>query len=478
MREGTLQDKLRGPWLVWMVFALVLLIMPQLFRTNFDLTILCQIGIVIISCVSFYLLLGEGGMLSFGHAVYTGMGGYFVIHALSIWGKGHYFIPVTLLPLVGGLGSLSLSFFLGYVSTRQSGTTFAMITLGTSELIASMALMFSDFFGGEAGLSANRVTGHEVLGITFGPQIEVYYLIVVYCFVSVLLMYHFTQTPLGILLNAVRDNPMRVGFIGYNTRRIRWYAFMISGFFAGVAGGLAALNFELVNSEVVGPVRSGAYILFTFLGGTQAFLGPIIGAVLLVLTTNLFASFTKAWLLYLGLIFYISVMYLPGGIASVVMRHFEAIKALTRLHLWGQGAVRTPGGHVNDQAKAIALKILKSYIYILLTLIPLLVGVSLIIEMLYQLQLGDDISLDMRFLGFSVNPLEPLLWVVVSIACGLMGMLFYRARIRTKESWIEFEELVKNYQSGQMNVEQTIHQEQQQLLQDKASGSIDVRAKS
>jgi len=133
---------------VWISFLIILLIAPHLFHSNFALTIISQIGIVIISCLSFNLLLGEGGMLSFGHAVYTGMGGYIAIHALNAWGKTEYFIPVTLLPLVGGVGSLVLATFLGFVSTRKSGTTFAMITLGTSELIASMALMFVDFFGG------------------------------------------------------------------------------------------------------------------------------------------------------------------------------------------------------------------------------------------------------------------------------------------------------------------------------------------
>ena len=96
-------------------------------------------------------------------------------------------------------------------------------------------------------------------------------------------MFAFTRTPLGRMLNAVRDNPERVEFIGYNTQRVRYLAFIIAGFFAGIAGGLAAINFEIVTAEVVGAARSGAYLLFTFLGGATFFFGPIIGAVLLVL---------------------------------------------------------------------------------------------------------------------------------------------------------------------------------------------------
>ena len=110
-----------------------------------------------------------------------------------------------------------------------------------------MSLMFPEFFGGEGGISANRVAGKPVLGITFGPQIQVYYLIAIYTFVCTAAMFAFTRTPLGRMLNAVRDNPERVEFIGYDTQRVRYFAFIIAGFFAGIAGGLAALNFEIVD---------------------------------------------------------------------------------------------------------------------------------------------------------------------------------------------------------------------------------------
>jgi branched-chain amino acid transport system permease protein len=128
------------------------------------------------------------------------------------------------------------------------------------------------------------VYGTKFLGITFGPQIQVYYLIAVYCFVCTAAMYAFTGTPLGRMLNAVRDNPERVEFVGYNTQRVRYIAFIIAGFFAGIGGGLAAINFEIVNAadSLVSGIRSGGYLLFTFLGGATFFFGPIIGAVLLV----------------------------------------------------------------------------------------------------------------------------------------------------------------------------------------------------
>jgi len=154
---------------LWLGFAVVLLAAPLMFTSNLSQTMLSQMGIAIIACLSYNLLLGQGGMLSFGHAVYSGMGSYFAIHALNAIGQGSLQLPVVLLPLVGGLAGMGFAILLGYVTTKKSGTTFSMITLGMAELVFAMSLMFFEFFGGEAGVSANRVVGGAFMGITFGP---------------------------------------------------------------------------------------------------------------------------------------------------------------------------------------------------------------------------------------------------------------------------------------------------------------------
>ena len=320
---------------IWLGFALVLLVAPWVFTSNLSMTMLSQMGIAIIACLSYNILLGQGGMLSFGHAVYTGLGSYLTIHALNAVSNGNLYIPVVLLPLVGGVAGLGFAVLLGYVTTRKSGTAFSMITLGMAELVFAMSLMFSEFFGGEAGVSGNRVVGQAFWDITFGPQRQVYYLIAIYTFVSVGLLYAFTQTPLGRILNAVRDNPERVEFIGYNTQQVRYRAFIIAGFFAGIAGGLGALNFEIVTAEVVGPARSGAYLLVTFLGGATFFFGPIIGGILMVLAFVLLSEITKAWLLYLGLVFLFMVIYAPGGLAGLIMANVRVMQV--GAHLCGHG---------------------------------------------------------------------------------------------------------------------------------------------
>ena len=280
-----------GRWVLWGLFAAVLFIAPMLWKTSFGQTMLIQMGIAIIACLAYNILLGQGGMLSFGHAVYSGLGAFCAIHTLNFIGDGRLAaLPVSLVPLVGGLSGLFFASLLGYVTTKKAGTTFAMITLGIGELVWSMSLMIPEFFGGEGGISGNRVVGKPFFGITFGSQVQVYYLIAVYCFVCTAAMFALTRTPLGRMLNAVRDNPERVEFVGYNTQVVRYIAFVVAAFFAGISGGLAALNFEIVTSEVVSGPRSGAYLLFTFLGGATFFFGPIIGGVLMVLAFVLFSE--------------------------------------------------------------------------------------------------------------------------------------------------------------------------------------------
>lgn len=256
-----------GRILIWSIFAIGLIVAPMLFKSSLALTMLSQIGYLVIICLSYNMLLGQGGMLSFGHAVYVGLGSFIAIHAMNLASKGSIPVPLVLIPLVGGLGGAFFAVLFGFVTTKKSGTTFAMITLGIGELVAAMALMFPGFFGGEGGVTTDRTYG-AFLGLNFGPQIQVYYLIAAYCFVCTALMFAFTGTPLGRMLNAVRDNPERVEFIGYNTQYVRYFAFIIAGFFGGIGGGLAAINFEIVNAaDSLNAIRSGGYLLFTFLGG-------------------------------------------------------------------------------------------------------------------------------------------------------------------------------------------------------------------
>ena len=404
------------PWnvgriILWSLFAIVLLVAPKLFTSSLSMTMLTQMGIAVIVCLSYNMLLGQGGMLSFGHAVYSGLGSFAAIHTLNKVSAGDWAIPVMLVPIVGGFAGLLVAVLLGAVSTKKSGNTFAMITLGVGELVWSMSLMLPEFFGGEGGVSSNRVVGEPFLGLTFGPQIQVYYLIAVYCFICTVLMFAFTQTPLGRMLNAVRDNPERVEFIGYDTQRVRYFAFMIAGFFAGIAGGLYAVNFEIVTAEVVGAQRSGAYLLFTFLGGSLFFFGPIIGAVLLVLASVLLSELTKAWLLYLGLFFLLMVMYAPGGIASLLMMNMRVAAHGMLRRLW------------------------TSYLALAGTALTVLVAVAVIVEMIYHIKLNEALGPQMSFAGVMLDTRGTDAWVGALLLLATGVGLFEASRRQFVRHW-------------------------------------------
>ena len=406
-----------GRLLVWGGFALLLAVAPLIFASGLGISMLSQVGIAIVACLSYNMLLGQGGMLSFGHAVYTGLGTFVAVHALLRIGDGSLPIPVSLIPLVGGVAGMFFAILLGYVTTKKAGTPFAMITLGLGELVTAMSLMIPEFFGGEGGVSANRTVGKPFMGITYGPQIQVYYLLAVYTLICTGLMYAFTRTPLGRMLNAVRDNPERVEFIGYSTQRVRYLSFIIAGFFAGVAGGMYALNFEIATFEVVGAARSGAYLLFTFLGGATFFFGPIIGGILMILGFALFSELTAAWQLYLGLIFLFMVMYAPGGIASLIMMNVR-VAAYKKLHrLWGWYAALTA------------------------TALLMLAGAAALIELVYHLQLAATSGSTLRYLGITLDTQSAASWLgaLAVAALGLAAFEFVRRRFALEWGRIQSE---------------------------------------
>ncbi|MDP2254831.1 MAG: branched-chain amino acid ABC transporter permease [Polaromonas sp.] len=408
-----------GRFLVWSLFTVVLVIAPLVFTSSLGHTILSQMGIAIIVCLSYNMLLGQGGMLSFGHAVYSGMGSFLAIHTLNQVSSGALPLPVSLIPIAGGLASMLVAVLLGWVTTKKAATPFAMITMGVGELVWAMSLMFPEFFGGEGGISGNRVTGSKPFGITYGPQIQLYYLIAIYTLVCTALMFAFTRTPLGRMLNAVRDNPERVEFVGYDTQKVRYVAFIIAAFFAGISGGLAALNFEIVTSEVVSGYRSGAYLLFTFLGGATFFFGPILGAILMVLAFVLLSEFTQAWLLYLGLIFLFMVMYAPGGVASLLMMNLRVAAFGKLRQLW------------------------VSYLALAVTSLIVLTGAAAMIEMTYHLQLHAALGNELRFMGATLNAKGLNSWFGAAFVM-LTGLgLFELTRRQFVREWGEIQEYIE-----------------------------------
>jgi branched-chain amino acid transport system permease protein len=382
-----------GRYLVWSGFALILLVAPWIFTKGAALSILCQIGTVMIFGLSYNMLLGQGGMLSFGHAVYSGLGAFIAVHVMNK--AGVFAVPVSLIPLVAGFAGMFFGILFGYVTTKKSGTTFAMITLGLVELVFASSLMFPGFFGGEGGVTTNRVIGAPVLGITFGPQIQVYYLIAVWLFICTIGMFAFTQTPLGRMANAVRDNPERVEFIGYDSQIVRYLTLILSAFFAGISGGLAAINFEIVSAENVSALRSGSILLFVFIGGIGFFFGPLLGAIVGIFFSVLLSEFTPAWQLYLGLFFILMVRFAPAGLASLVM-------LLLRMAKFGK-------------LPLIRLPLLTLCGFSLIGLLGAIMG----IEMLYHITLDSANGSTMSLFKQTVDTKSAGPWLMVAALCAI-----------------------------------------------------------
>ena len=305
MRAGSMTMTL-APWLI---AILVLVFLPAVFTNNSALTIMNQMSITIVFALAYNMLLGQGGMLSFGHAVYAGVGGFACMHIMNM---SDFFesIPLVILPVFGGLFGMGLAMIVGSFSTRSAGTVFAMISLGVGELIAACSVIIVAFFGGEEGISGDRTYAQPFFGVEFLQQIEVYYLTIAWLVISAVRMYLWSRTPVGRMANAVRDNPERAEFLGYSSRWVRYYSFIASGFFCGIAGGLFAINYEILTEENLNTTSSGVILLVTFLGGVGFFFGPIIGAIAFTLLQTVLSLSTELWAFYAGVLFVATVMSL------------------------------------------------------------------------------------------------------------------------------------------------------------------------
>ena len=383
---------------IWIVAILLFAGLPLVFRSGSALTMLSLMGIMIIFALSYNMLLGQTGMLSFGHAVYYGLGAFFVVHAMNAIIRAKYPIPLPVVPLVGGIAGLVFAVIFGSVSTRRGGTAFAMISLGLAELVASSSLILRGFFGGEEGITTNRTRLFRILDINFGAQIQVYYLIAAWCIVCMIAMYALTRTPFGRMCNAVRENPERVEFIGYSPTMVRFIAFCLSGLFAGVAGGLAAINFEIVNASYVGVQQSGVVLLAAYIGGIGHFVGPVLGAILVTYLQIMLSDVTEIWQLYFGLMFIAVVMFAPGGLAGLLMMHAPLLRARVLHRLAGP------------------------YLLLLAAALIAAAGVILVIELGHHLMAKASDGSVMRMFGVSFDTASVSPWLIAAtlVAAGAL----------------------------------------------------------
>ena len=392
-----------APWVLAIVFLLAL---PYVFPSNSAITIMNQMMITIVFALSYNMLLGQGGMLSFGHAVYMGVGGFFCMHLMNVVEAYELPVPLPVLPVFGGLFGLGLATLVGSFSTRKAGTVFAMISLGVGELIAACSIIIVAFFGGEEGIPGDRTYFLPFFGIEFLQQSQVYYLIAFWTVLSTLLMYLFSRTPVGRMANAVRDNPERAEFLGYSARWVRFFSFCAAGFFAGVAGGLFAINYEILTEQNLNLTASGVILLIAFLGGVGFFFGPILGAIVFTLLQSVLSLQSEIWQLYVGALFVATVMFFPGGLAGLLMMHVPAI----RLGTIGQLVV--------------------PYIKTLVPALVSVLGFAALLELLFHVRHSAFGETGMVLFWTPIDSHEVLPWVI-AVVCAVGG--FWLARITAPE---------------------------------------------
>lgn len=301
------------------VALIAALLLPSLGAGRFVIVLLTQLAIMVTFAMSYNVNLGQTGLLSFGHAVYLGAGVFAALYLITAIGNGLVPLPLELVPLGGALAGFLLSVVFGLVSVRRAGVTFAMISLGLAELFVAAAMLFPSVFGGEQGVSTDRMVDFSITGMGYGRPQEIYMLVLVWAVISVGAMMFLSRTPLGRLANAVRDNPQRVEYLGYAPYWIRFMQFCIAGTFAGVAGSLFALTYEIANAEVMGLRMSANVLIATYLGGITYVLGPVVGALVVTLLEINLARLTEAWLFYYGLLFIAIILFAPRGLTGIVM---------------------------------------------------------------------------------------------------------------------------------------------------------------
>lgn len=366
---------------------------------------------------AFNLLMGQGGMLSFGHAAYFGLGAFAVMHLMRAAENGLSF-PTPLLPLAGGLVGLVAGLGAGYFAAKRTGVYFSLVTLALAELLHSLAPHWDGLFGGEAGLSSMRM---PFMGFGFGTSIEVYYVTLAWVAVSIALLYAYTGTPFGRLTLALRDNEQRVRFMGFDPHTTKVLIFGISAMFSGVAGGLLAMSNETANYNTFSMQVSAQVVLHTFVGGSGLFLGPILGASALTLFTFMGSELTRSWLLYQGLIFVLVMLFAPNGIGGIVQAHIVNRHRLP----WG----RLAGPYTVSAAGALLLTA---------AVVSVVQVAEQVFSQSYRAALArSGVWEPVALFGRAWEPANPVVWLLPLVVFALGTLILVRVRHTIARLWDE-----------------------------------------
>jgi branched-chain amino acid transport system permease protein len=281
---------------------------------KFQLRMVTEIIILALFAMTWKMMLNEGGLFSFGHALYFGLGAYAsVLGWLHI--KGLSFMSGIFL---GGLVAALVGVILGSFLVRLSGTYFALLTLAFNQLIWAIVWKWRDVTGGDDGLG--KFPKPDLLGISMKNPANFYYVSLMIIGIGLFICWHFTRTPLGNVCASMKSNEERAKFIGFNVNVSKLILLTIAGFFSGISGALYAQFQEFIATSTIDLGMSTNVLFMAFIGGTGYFWGPLIGSGVFVYLSEYLSSFTDRWELIFGLIFILIVSFAPQGILGIIKK--------------------------------------------------------------------------------------------------------------------------------------------------------------
>ncbi len=386
-----------------LALAVLPLLAPLLTTSMSTILTLNQMGIAVILAVSYNLLLGKAGLLSLGHAAYFGFGGFFAVHVINYFSNGDSWIVAPLIPFFGGLMGLVGAFVLGSFTTRRGGLIFAMLSFAMAELVIASSTVFGRFYGG----SIDRTTLPTFAGFDFQADTEVFFIVWAWVILAIGLAAWFNASPLGRMAEAAGQNSERAECLGYDQKKLKHFTFCVSGFLAGIAGGLFALTFEFVTVEIISLQQSWLILQMVFIGGTGVFWGPPLGAILLTAVFSGLSGTTENWNLYAGILFISIVLFAPNGLSGLTNRIFIRLR--------------------NENEEGVGT----AYLLSALSLSTVAVGLVGILEMISFLNNPLATKAAINLFGISVNPVTLWPWITFSflLVCGGFGFRTSRDKL-------------------------------------------------
>ena len=298
---------LRHQWVAVGLMVAFFAIAPYFIYPVFLMKVMC---FALFAC-AFNLLLGFGGLLSFGHAMFFGTSGYAAAHAAKVWG-----LTPELSVLFATLCATVLAWVVGLLAIRRQGIYFAMITLALSQMVFFVYLQ-TPFTGGEDGIQGVP-HGHLFGIIDLNNEAAMYVFVMAIFLLGFGLVWRIVHSPFGQVLKAIRENEQRALSLGYDTDRFKLIAFILSGTVAGMAGGTKALVFQLASLTDVHWTMSGEVVLMTLVGGLGTLFGPVIGAAVIVTMQNYLAQLGSWVTVVQGLVFVVCVMLFRKGVVGEI----------------------------------------------------------------------------------------------------------------------------------------------------------------